>query len=445
MTDYSQFEAGIKSGIRADSARIQKKDEILAPILKGTRRYFLAGVLLLGATVGLAVVSLCQTGGMPLGSLIGCGLLFLTALFCLWCSFRRKKQIGSDLREYYEEGLLVGGLIVNKEPLTLMALSSLVAYDGGPDRYGCYKLEMRKLEGAKEELYEKIPCSCFFRYESGNYHDSFQPHPLHWGTGDLSAIAQALDKVERESQEEGQDTWGIIRRVAEQFPDLKDGQLVILDENYEPIGIRYYWQTGLDPVKREGTGPDSVKAGHPSVEENRQEKEYYKKPQQAVLNFGDDKPGRDVYERFASLACSHEVYDYISSHCKNGHVENCTHPGFFTCIGDPVKFPQELGEMKLELQMEEYPLFLGRYLATNRGFYRKKEFISWGAAEITVKTDFLDTIKIYVNGKFCTEFQADIQGYENWEQIPEEHKKRIAKMEAKRVEEFLLDIKINGV
>jgi len=30
---------------------------------------------------------------------------------------------------------------------------------------GCYCLEVKELDGAKKELFEKIPCSCFFCYE----------------------------------------------------------------------------------------------------------------------------------------------------------------------------------------------------------------------------------------------------------------------------------------
>lgn len=443
MTDYSQFEAGLKSGIQADPVRIRKKDELIKPILRGARIFLLAGLIFFVSAASV-FIHWMETGG-SYKHLIGSVVLVLCSFFCFWRFVGRQKMAGSRLREFYEEGLLTGGLIINTEPLTLMVLSSLVAYDGGPDRYGCYKLVMKQLEGAKGELYEKIPCSCFFRYESGNYHDAFQPHPLYWGTTDLSAIARALDMVEQESLEDNLDTWGIIRRVAEEFPGLKDGQLVILDENYEPMGIRYYWQTGMDPVNSKKEKTDLTKADHLHQENDRKKKEYHKKPQEAMLDMKEDKPGRDVYERFVSLALKHKVYDYISRHCKNGSIENCSHPGFFTCIGDPVKFPQELRERNFVLQTEEYPLFMGRYLATTRGFYRKKEFIPWRESAITVKTSFVDAVKVYVNGQFCTEFEPNVKGYENWEQIPDEDKQTIAKLEAARVEEFLQAVREMGM
>lgn len=218
-----------------------------------------------------------------------------------------------------------------------------------------------------------------------------------------------------------------------------------MDEHYEPIGIRYFWQTGLDPVDSEKDKEALSKSAIGFQEKNEQKREYYKKPQEAVLDMKDDKPGRDVYERFVSLALKHKVYDYISRHCKNGSIENCSHPGFFTCIGDPVKFPQQLRERSFVLQSDEYPLLMGRYLATTRGFYRKKEFIPWKEADITVKTSFVDAVKVYVNGQFCTEFEPNIKGYENWEQIPDGDKSIIARLEAARVGEFLQAVRDMGM
>lgn len=448
MTDYSQFEAGLKSGIHAEPARIRKKDEIIRSVLKGTRRFLIVGLLFLAAAIGLGVYFYSKTGfHTSIKNYIILVLLFLGFAFCFLQFLRRRNLIGDDLREFYEEGLLVGALIIKTQPLTLMALSSLVAYDGAPDRYGCYKLVVHKLEGAKGELYEKIPCSCFFRYESGNYHEAFQPHPLHWGTADIHAISQALDKVEQENIQENQDIWGVIRRIAEEFPDSKDGQIVVLDENFNPIGIKYYWQTEMEPIETKESKQNSSEADRQFFENTdgqEKEREYQKKPQEGVLTM-KDKPGKEVYEHFLQLACQHKVYDYLSGHCKNGSVENCTHPGFFNYIGDPVKFPQEVREREITLQMGEYPLFMGKYLVTNRGFYRKNQFIPWREADITVKTDFLDTIKIYVNRKFCTEFESNIKGYEDWEQMNEEDKSKIAKLEVKRVNEFLQEIKTNGV
>lgn len=245
MKEDAQFEAELKSGISADAERIRKKDEIIVPIIKSSRRYLVVGLLFLAAAAGLFVLRINSAGLQPpyWGFLLPV-LLVLPAVFCFYMFSGNSKLSEQDLRGFYEEGLLVGALVIKTEPLTLMALSNLLAYDGVPNRYGCYNLVVHELEGAKGELYEKIPCSCFFRYESGNYHEAFQPHPLYWGTEDLGAIEQALERIERSDREESEDTWGIIRRVAEEFPDLKNGQIVILNENYEPVGKKIFLADG---------------------------------------------------------------------------------------------------------------------------------------------------------------------------------------------------------
>ena len=56
------------------------------------------------------------------------------------------------LRELYEEGLLVPGMIVKTEPLTIMAIANMVAQERAADVNGCYCLEVRELGGAKKGL-----------------------------------------------------------------------------------------------------------------------------------------------------------------------------------------------------------------------------------------------------------------------------------------------------
>jgi len=96
---------------------------------------------------------------------------------------------------------LVPGMIVKMEPLTIMAIANMTARDGAATVNGCYCLEVKELDGAQKILFEKIPCSCFFCYEGGDYHSSFQPHPLYWGTADQQSVQEALRQVEEDNKE----------------------------------------------------------------------------------------------------------------------------------------------------------------------------------------------------------------------------------------------------
>ena len=235
MVDYSQFEASTKSGIHADVQRIRQHDEIIRAVVKKRKN-----------SAVICVCFACLAGVTFLKSWIPAVIFLLLALFFLWRAVG--KFFDEYLREMYEEGLLVPGMIVKTQPLTIMAIANMVAHDGAPTVNGCYCLEAKALDGANIELYEKIPCSCFFCYEGGDYHSSFQPHPLYWGTTDQMAIHEALRQVEADNKENSRDEWEVLKEVAQKFPDLGNGNMILLDENYVPFGKKNYMDSNHQPL-----------------------------------------------------------------------------------------------------------------------------------------------------------------------------------------------------
>ena len=227
MVDYSQFEASVKSGIHADVSRIRQKDEIIKAVVKKRR-----------SSAIICVCFLCMAGISLFKSWIPAVICFLLALFFLWRAVGKFSD--EYLREMYEEGLLVPGMIVKTKPLTIMAIVN-----------ECYCLEMKELDGAQKILFEKIPCSCFFCYEGGDYHSSFQPHPLYWGTADQQSIQEALRQVEEDNKENARDEWEVLKEVARQFSDLGNGNLILLDENYVPFGKKNYMDSNYKPLSEE--------------------------------------------------------------------------------------------------------------------------------------------------------------------------------------------------
>ena len=238
MVDYSQFEASVKSGIHADVSRIRQKDEIIKAVVKKRR-----------SSAIICVCFLCMAGISLFKSWIPAVICFLLALFFLWRAVGKFSD--EYLREMYEEGLLVPGMIVKTEPLTIMAIANMTARDGAATVNGCYCLEVKELDGAQKILFEKIPCSCFFCYEGGDYHSSFQPHPLYWGTADQQSIQEALRQVEEDNKENTRDEWEVLKEVARQFPDLGNGNLILLDENYVPFGKKNYMDSNYKPLDEE--------------------------------------------------------------------------------------------------------------------------------------------------------------------------------------------------
>lgn len=422
MEDYSQFEASTKSGIHGDPNRIREKDEIIRRVVKKRKN-----------SAVYCILCLCLAGIAIIRSFIPAVFFILLALFFLWRSWGRFSD--EYLAEIYEEGLLVPGMIVKTQPLTILAIANMVAQDGADTVNGCYCLVVDELDGAKKELYEKVPCSCFFRYEGGPYHSAFQPHPLYWGTGDVQEIQAALRQVEEDNQENSRDEWEVLREVAERFPTLEDEEIILLDENYIPFGKKQYMDSDYQPLNMEEMGMDDGKSSrHQEASGERDSGE-----EMEIPYLTQDIPGKDANNKMIEAACRHHVYEYISSHCEYGHVLYAEHPGLFTYIGDSLKFLEEFYQSKISLAEGEYPLIYEKCLVTTRGCYYKKKFLPWSEVNFAMKVNVIHGLEWYLNGNKVAEFAAHFQG--DPKAMSDRQKEMAAQKDAGRLLEFLQEIK----
>lgn len=427
MTDYSQFEASIKSGIHPEPKRIRKMDEIIVSALKQRKESKIICVICIFLAIALFHVKLAFT--------IVFGLL---ALFFLW---RGTGQIpDSYLKEIYEEGLLVPGIIVKTQPLTVMAIANMVAYNGAEIINGCYNLVVKDIDGAKKELYEKIPCSCFIRYSNGSYHLAFQPHPLYWGTSNKEEINAAIMAVEESNKENSQDEWEVLKRIANQFPNLKNNEIVLLDENYIPFGIKHHDSDGYKPLNMET--PLNIDFNAPPAEQykktgNKNEKDTNEAD---IPYITQDIPGKDIYNKMIKLAFNHNVYQYISGHCKYGPAITTEHPGLFTYIGDHVQFLEYVHGSNISLQEGEYPLIYEKYLVTTKGYYKNGKLLSWDNVKFSVKFNILNDIKLYLNYEKFAKFSAHIDNYKNRKNMSALEMQMISHNEALNILKFLQEL-----
>lgn len=449
MTDYSQFEASTKSGIHADPARIRKKDELIGKVLKGRSSSIRNFIISLVLAVGVSLI---------LKSFIPAVIFGLVAAFFLWQSWGT--GVSEDyMKEVYEEGLLVPGMVVNTQPLTVLAIANLVAHGGVPVVNACYNLVVKDLDGAKKELYEKIPCSCFFCYEGGSYHSNFDPHPLYWGTGDQQEIDRALRQVEEDNKENSQDEWEVLKRIARQYPDLGNGEMILLDENYAPFGRKKYFESRYKPLNLDTAQQEyrNVLQGElqPGEKEagacGRQGKKAAVADAGAVQTdagkeeaplLTQDIPGKDVYNRMIRLACRFEVYKYISGHCELGHFVNSEHPGLFTYIGDPTDFLKEFRDSGIQLSEGEYPLIYEKFLITTRGCYGDdKKLLPWDKVEFSIRLTVLNGMELIMNGTKIAEFKAQFEDAAYVEELPAQEQEMELHREAVRMIEFLRELK----
>lgn len=442
MTDYSQFEASTKSGIHADPARIRKQDELIGKVLKQRSSSIRNFVISLVLAVGVSIV---------LKSVIPAIIFGLVAAFFLW-RFWGTGVSDDYMKEVYEEGLLVPGLVVNTQPLTVLAIANLVAHDGVPVVNACYNLVVKELDGAKKELYEKIPCSCFFCYEGGSYHSNFDPHPLLWGTGNQQEIEEALRQVEEDNQQNFRDEWEVLKRIAQQYPDLEGGEMILLDENYAPFGRKKAFESRYKPLNLNTAQEEyrNILQGKP--EGGRSAAEADDKVIKADAGYAGFKgeiplltqeiPGKDVYNRMIALACRFDVYKYISGHCDLGHFVNSEHPGLFTYIGDPTDFLKEFHDSGIALSDGEYPLIYEKCLITTRGCYNEdKKLLGWDKVEFSVALTALNGLELFLNGKKIAEFKGQFENAAYVESLPGQEQEMELQKEAVRMIEFLRELK----
>ncbi len=108
-----------------------------------------------------------------------------------------------------------------------MAIANMTARDGAATVNGCYCLEVKELDGAQKILFEN------------------------WGTADQQSIQEALRQVEKDNKENARDEWEVLKEVSQQFADLGNGYLILLDENYIPFGKKNYMDSNYKPLNAE--------------------------------------------------------------------------------------------------------------------------------------------------------------------------------------------------
>lgn len=416
MNEEFEYEESIEARITPDAEFIKQNDEVIKGYLKEKNN----PVFFLGFLLAAVVFFFVNKIIMVVFALLGAAALFL---------YIRTKKYIKDITdenywlEIYEEGLLCAGMIIKTDPLTVMVIADMRTEEYCKNQYACRVLQVEHLPGARGELYEKIPCSCMFRYEKGDYHSSFTPHPLYWGTRNQEEIKAAIRQLDEEQKENSRDEWEVLKKISAAFPDLKPEQMLLLDASYVPTGVKNDWEDKYQPVVTERTF--------------RQ----YPKSDPEVSYITEDIPAASVYNKMIELAKRHQVYEYISTHCKERDYAPLSNPGYFTYIGDPLTFLEALGDRNITLAEGEYPLLAGIMLMTTKGCWKKKEFIPWQEITLEAELSSVGGIETRVNGKCIVEFKPNTKYYLNKDAFTKEDMVLIRKIELERIQNFLHDLK----
>ena len=103
---------------------------------------------------------------------------------------------------------------------------------------------------------KKSPVPAFSATKGASTNSSFQPHPLYWGTMDQQEIGEALRQVEEDNRENSKDEWEVLKEIAQKFPDLGNGNMILLDENYVPFGKKNYMDSNYQALNQQGEMAD---------------------------------------------------------------------------------------------------------------------------------------------------------------------------------------------
>ena len=67
---------------------------------------------------------------------------------------------------------------------------------------------------------------------------------------DQQEIGEALRQVEEDNRENSKDEWEVLKEIAQKFPDLGNGNIILLDENYVPFGKKNYMDSNYQALNQ---------------------------------------------------------------------------------------------------------------------------------------------------------------------------------------------------
>ena len=73
---------------------------------------------------------------------------------------------------------------------------------------------------------------------------------------DQQEIGEALRQVEEDNRENSKDEWEVLKEIAQKFPDLGNGNLILPDENYVPFGKKNYMDSNCQALNQQGEMAD---------------------------------------------------------------------------------------------------------------------------------------------------------------------------------------------
>ena len=209
-----------------DADRIRKYDTIKPPT------NFMTGIIwCVSALIIFGTVYLFMRGHWIIG-LVGVPFSVFAALVSYYA------LDSTSVKEMaYKDGLLTPAIVVNVDPIELIAMANMRSSIDGDEIYGCQRLQVESLPLHSLQLGEKVPCASLFTGTQKGRHKVFNARPVCWGFDDASKIERAIESISADDDCEFFDsTWAMLSCVESKMSKQPFGKILFFDARMQLIG-----------------------------------------------------------------------------------------------------------------------------------------------------------------------------------------------------------------
>ncbi|QXP61636.1 DUF3239 domain-containing protein [Olleya sp. HaHaR_3_96] len=207
-----------------DEEQIEQFDEYEA---KASPLKYVA-MLLAFVSISLSIY-LFYTGHWGWGLILIPLILFFGMLTYSFGKANVTKQIA------YESGLIISAIVVETNPIKIIALADMRSSTDQKIIWGCQKMTIKNLPNHKIVVGEKIPCVSLFGIALKGYRRFFEPRPISWGYKNPDLISKTVELITNDSALESDNEWVILEQLNTKMKNSMDKEVVFFDEDLNKV------------------------------------------------------------------------------------------------------------------------------------------------------------------------------------------------------------------
>jgi hypothetical protein len=164
----------------------------------------------------------------------------LVSLFLALFVFMLSRSLGKATLQKsiaYEDGLLLPGIIVNTNPLQVVAMADMRSEEDQDVIYGCLKFTVAALPLHALVVGERVPCVSLFGMAVKGYRRHFEPRPVSWGYNDPEIVKNAIAAIDRVEEEDEASEWEILEQLVSKMKDAPEKEVLFFNDRLEKVTL----------------------------------------------------------------------------------------------------------------------------------------------------------------------------------------------------------------